>query len=149
MTPEGTILRQAPQARRGGLNLTKFLRFLETKGHRCQGYADLWQWSVTDLPAFWSAVAEYFDLMLEGTPTAILTDDPMPRTRWLPGTKANYAEHVLRHEHTGDPARAMLHHASELRPMQTVTWADIAGAVRKLAARLRAMGLGQGDRITA
>ena len=49
----------------------------------------------------------------------------------------------------GDPARTMLHHASELRPMQTASWADIAGAVRKLATRLRAMGLGQGDRIVA
>jgi acetoacetyl-CoA synthetase len=149
MTPEGTILWQADASRRDGLNLSKFLRFLETKGHDFQGYSDLWQWSVTDLPGFWSAIAEYFDLILEGNPTAILTDDPMPRTRWFTGTQMNYAEHVLRHEHTGDPSRVMLHHSSELRSMQTASWADIAGAVRKLATRLRAMGLGEGDRIVA
>ena len=149
MTLEGTILWQASQKRRGGLNLIKFMAFLGAKGLKFTGYPDLWHWSVTDLPAFWSAIAEYFDLILEGTPTAILTCDPMPRTRWLPGTKANYAEHVLRHEHSGDAGRVMLHHSSELRPMQTASWADIAGAVRKLATRLRALGLGEGDCITA
>ena len=33
--------------------------------------------------------------------------------------------------------------------MQTASWADIAGQVRKLATRLREMGLGEGDRIVA
>jgi acetoacetyl-CoA synthetase len=148
MTNEGAILWQASANRRDGLNLTKFLRFLETKGQHFYGYSDLWHWSVTDLPGFWSAIAEHFDLMIEGTPTAILVGD-MPRTRWFAGTRMNYAEHVLRHEFTGDPARTMLHHASELRPMQTASWADIAGAVRKLATRLRKLGIGPGDRIVA
>ena len=149
MIPEGTILWEASAARREGLNLAKFLTFLSERGHSFHGYTDLWQWSVTDLPGFWSAIAAYFDLIMDGTPTAILTDDPMPRTRWFTGTKLNYAEHVLRHEFTGDPARTMLHHSSELRPMQTASWADIAGQVRKLATGLRGMGLGQGDRIVA
>jgi acetoacetyl-CoA synthetase len=149
MIPEGTILWQADAARRDSLNLTKFLQFLVTKGHRFDGYHDLWQWSVTDLAGFWSAIAEHFDLILEGVPSAILTDDPMPRTRWFPGTNMNYAEHVLRHEHTGDADRTMLHHSSELRTMQTASWADIAGAVRKLATRLRAMGIGPGDCVVA
>ena len=148
MIPEGTILWEASDARRDGLNLTKFLHFLSAHGHNFQGYTDLWHWSVTDLPGFWAAIADYFDLMMDGTPTAILTGD-MPRTRWFTGTKLNYAEHVLRHEFTGDPARTMLHHGSELRPMQTASWADIAGKVRKLATRLRGMGLGPGDRIVA
>lgn len=149
MIAEGSILWQADAARRDDLNLTKFLRFLEERGHHFDGYADLWAWSVADLPAFWSAIADYFDLIFDGEPQAILSDDPMPRTRWFTGTRLNYAEHVLRHEATGDPARTMLHHASELRPMQTASWAEIAGAVRKLATRLRAMGLGEGDRVVA
>ena len=149
MTPEGTILWEASQDRRDTLNLTKFLAFLASRGQYFQGYQDLWQWSVTDLSGFWSAIAAYFDLILEGSPTAILTSDPMPHTRWFTGTRMNYAEHVLRHEHTGDPARVMLHHSSELRPMQTASWADIGGAVRKLATKLREMGLGEGDRIVA
>jgi acetoacetyl-CoA synthetase len=149
MIAEGSILWQADAARRDGLNLTKFLRFLDERGQHFDGYADLWAWSVADLPAFWSAIAAYFDLILDGAPEAILTDDPMPRTRWFAGTRMNYAEHVLRHEHSGDPDRTMLHHSSELRAMETASWAGIAGMVRKLATRLRAMGLGEGDRVVA
>ena len=153
MTSEGTILYQAglwqaDAARIDGLNLLKLLYFLETKGHTFQGYADLWHWSVTDLPGFWSAIADYFALMLDGTPSAILTGE-MPRTRWFTDTKLNYAEHVLRHEHSGDPGRVMLHHSSELRPMQTASWAEIGAQVRKLATRLRSLGICPGDRITA
>lgn len=149
MTPEGAILWQADDQRRAGLNLTKFLTFLSKRGQDFEGYSDLWQWSVTDLPGFWSAIAAYFDLILEGTATAIVTDDPMPRSQWFTGTRMNYAEHVLRHEFSGDAARTMLHHGSELRPLQTASWADIAGQVRKLATRLRAMGIEPGDRVAA
>lgn len=148
MIPDGSILWQADATRTGSLNITKFLHFLSKRGQKFNGYTDLWQWSVTDLPGFWAAIADYFDLKMDGSPTAILTGE-MPRTRWFPGTKMNYAEHVLRHEFNGDPARTMLHHSSELRAMQTASWADIAGAVRKLATRLRAMGLREGDRIVA
>ena len=148
MADEGDILWQASEDRKAGLNLTRFLRFLSGRGHDFTGYTDLWHWSVTDLPGFWSAIAAYFDLMLDGTPDAILTGD-MPHTSWFPGTALNYAEHVLRHETTGDPARTMLHHGSELRPMATQSWGDVAGAVRKLATRLRAMGIGPGDRVVA
>lgn len=148
MVSEGKILWQAPPDRIAGLNLTRYLD-ARPAGQRFSGYADLYRWSVTDLPGFWSSIARHFDLILDGTPEAILTADPMPRTRWFPGTRANYAEHVLRHETTGDPARPMLHHGSELRPMTTASWAEIADATRKLATRLRAMGIGPGDRVVA
>lgn len=149
MVSEGELLWQAPPDRIARLNLTSYLDSLATKGLHFDGYADLHRWSVTDLPAFWSSIADHFDLMFDGTPTAIVTADPMPRTRWFTGTRANYAEHVLRHETSGDPGRIMLHHGSELRPMATASWAEIAGATRKLATRLRHMGIGPGDRVVA
>jgi acetoacetyl-CoA synthetase len=88
-------------------------------------------------------------LILEGDCTAVVSEDPMPRTRWFVGTRMNYAEHVLRHEANGDPGRVMLHHGSELRGFTTMSWVEVGGAVRKLATRLRAMGLGEGDRVVA
>ncbi len=149
MVTEGEILWQAPPERIAGLNLTRYLAFLAAQGCHFDGYAELHRWSVTDLPGFWSSIANHFDLMLEGECEQVVTNDPMPRTRWFTGTRANYAEHVLRHETTGNPGRPMLHHGSELRPMATATWTDIAGATRKLATRLRAMGIGPGDRVVA
>lgn len=148
MAVEGEIIWQASPERIAGANLTRFLHWLADHGRVFEGYTDLWQWSVDDLPGFWGAIRDYFDLIVEGEGPMVSTD-PMPRTRWMLGQHLNYAEHVLRHEFSGDPARVMLHHSSELRPRQTASWAEVAGAVRKLATRLRAMGIGPGDRVVA
>jgi acetoacetyl-CoA synthetase len=149
MIAEGTLLWQASPERRADANLTRFLAWLAERGQEFDGYSDVWDWSVTDLAGFWGAIRAYFDLIVEGDSTPVLSPDPMPHTRWLPNARLNYAEHVLRHEFTGDPGRVMLHHSSELRPMATLSWAQVAGDVRKLATRLRAMGIGPGDRVVA
>ncbi len=149
MVTEGQLLWQASDARKAGLNLTAFIAWLNARGHDFTGYADLHAWSIADLSGFWGAVRDYFGLILEGSPDPVLSDAPMPRTRWLPQARLNYAEHVLRHETSGDPARTMLHHVSELRPMATMSWAEVGAQVRKLATRLREMGIGPGDRVVA
>ncbi len=150
MVAEGDILWQASAERRQSANLTRYMDWLAGhRGRRFDSYPDLHRWSVSDLPGFWSSLVDYFGVILEGTATSVLTDDPMPRTRWFPGTRMNYAEHVLRNETAGDPARVMLHHSSELRPAATLSWAEIGTAVRKLATRLRDMGIGPGDRVVA
>ncbi len=149
MVTEGQHLWAASEARKSGLNLTRFIDWLNTRGHGFSGYADLQAWSIADLSGFWGAVRDYFGLILEGNANPVLTDAPMPRTRWLPGARLNYAEHVLRHEMSGDPDRPMLHHISELRPMAAMSWAEVGAQVRKLATRLRAMGIGPGDRVVA
>lgn len=148
MVAEGDILWQASDARKDGLNLTRFIGWLNARGHGFTGYADLHAWSVADIAGFWAALAKYFGVILEGEPEAIVAGE-MPQARWFPGTRMNYAEHVLRHETSGDPGRVMLHHGSETRAMATASWAEVAGAVRKLATRLRAMGIGPGDRVVA
>ena len=149
MIAEGQLLWEASEARKAGLNLTQFIGWLNARGHDFTGYGDLHAWSIADLAGFWGAVRDYFGLILEGEAEPVLTAAPMPRTRWLPGARMNYAEHVLRHEVSGDPGRVMLHHVSELRPMAAMSWAEVGGAVRKLASRLRAMGIGPGDRVVA
>jgi len=143
------VIWQASDARKAGLNLTAFIAWLNARGHSFAGYDDLHRWSITDLAGFWGAIRDYFGLILEGDADPVLTNDPMPRTRWLPGARMNYAEHVLRLENVGDPGRVMLHHLSELRPMAVMSWAEVGAAVRKLATRLRAMGIGPGDRVVA
>ncbi len=149
MAEEGSVLWQADGDRLSSLNITKFMAWLEARGRAFDGYQDLWDWSVTDLAGFWQAIAEYFDLIMEGECSAVVTAEAMPRTRWFTGTRMNYAEHVLRHETTGNAARVMLHHGSELRPFTTMSWAEVGGAVRKLATRMRATGIVPGDRVVA
>lgn len=149
MINEGDLLWSASPERAEKAEITRFMRWLDARGQRFEDYSALWQWSVDDLPGFWLAIRDYFDLIIEGELEQVVTDDPMPRTRWFTGTRMNYAEHVLRHETSGDPNRPMLHHSSELRPLKAMSWADMGGAVRKLATRLREMGIGPGDRIVA
>lgn len=149
MAKEGDILWQAPQSRKDSSQITKYLGWLKDHGQTFDGYWDLWQWSVDDPAAFWRSIWDYFDLIYEGEIDEVMTADPMPRTRWFTGTRLNYAEHVLRHEFSGDPNRPMLHYASEIRELQTMSWAEVAGAVRRLATTLRSMGIQPGDRIAA
>ncbi|MCB1397085.1 MAG: acetoacetate--CoA ligase [Rhodobacter sp.] len=149
MVAEGDILWQASPERVEAAEITRFRHWLAARGHAFEGYHDLWQWSVDDLGGFWSAIGEYFGVIREGEVLQAVTDDPMPRTRWFTGTRMNYAENVLRHEASGDPARPMIHHCSELRPLTSMSWAEVGGAVRKLATRLREMGIQPGDRIVA
>lgn len=149
MIAEGQLIWTASDARKSGLNLTRFIHWLNARGHAFTGYADLHAWSIADLSGFWGAVRDYFGLILEGDADPVLTDAPMPRTRWLPDARLNYAEHVLRHEMSGSPDRPMLHHISELRLMAVMSWAEVGTKVRKLATRLRAMGIGPGDSVVA
>jgi len=149
MIEEGEILWQATPERRDASNIAHFINWLEQRGRHFSGYDDLWKWSVSDLAGFWTAIWDYFEIIAEGEVEAVITNDPMPRTRWFTGTRLNYAEHVLRHEMSGDPNRVMLRHASELRELSTMSWSEVAGAVRKLATKLRALGLGKGDRVAA
>ncbi len=149
MAIEGEILWQADPKRVAKANLTAFLAWLSEKGKKFQGYDDLWQWSVDDQAGFWTSLAEYFGVIFDGSLDPVLTDDPMPTTRWFPNAKSNYAEHVLRNETAGDPDRTMLHHGSEIRDLSTMTWSEVGNAVRRLATKMRAMGILPGDRVVA
>lgn len=148
---EGQDLWHPSEARRAQAELTAFLNWLaDERGHRFDGYRDLWRWSVADVPGFWQALWDYFGILHDGAIDEVLTKYPMPRARWFTGTRINYAEHVLRHEATGDSSRCMIRHTSELRPdIRSLGWDEVASMVRRLATRLREMGLGPGDRIVA
>ncbi len=149
MVTEGDILWQASDDRLSKAVVTDFLAFLAERGHVFDDYAALHHWSVTDLDGFWLAVRDFFGIEMDGDLQEVVTSDPMPRTRWFTGTRMNFAEQVLRHEATGDPSRVMLHHCSETRPLAAMSWAEVGGQVRKLATRLRQMGVTKGDRVVA
>jgi acetoacetyl-CoA synthetase len=58
----------------------------------------------------------------------------------------NYAEHAFRNRDAGEVA---VRHASELRPLAETTWGELRELTRRLAASLRATGIGPGDRVVA
>jgi len=126
-------------------NLTAFMTWLaRERGQRFAAYADLWQWSVTDLDGFWQAIWDYFDVRASTLPQRVLGSRTMPGAQWFPGARLNYAEHALRHERRGGDALLFL---NETTPLAGMPWETFAGQVRILATRLRAFGIKPGDRV--
>ena len=68
------------------------------RGLHFADYDALWQWSVTDLDAFWGAIWDHFGVEPPTPCTAVLADDRMPGARWFPGVQGDYARQVLRRQ---------------------------------------------------
>ncbi|MBA2781984.1 MAG: AMP-binding protein, partial [Rubrobacteraceae bacterium] len=111
-------------------------------------YSELWEWSVTDLEGFWASIWEYCDVKVSKPYERVLGKREMPGAEWFPGAELNYAEHVLRHaaDHPDGPA---ILHQSEARSLGEVSWGELQERTAALAAGLREMGVGRGDRVAA
>jgi acetoacetyl-CoA synthetase len=127
--------------------LTRYARWLEERhGVETNGYHELWRWSVTEVEAFWASIWEYFDVQASAPYEQVLGSRSMPGAEWFPGARLNYAEHAFRGK---DPAAVAVRHASELRLLADMTWGELGEMTRRLAAALRASGVGPGDRVVA
>ena len=77
--------------------LTRYREWLEReRGLRFDDYAALWQWSTTELEAFWETVVEYFGVEFSTQPEAVLGRREMPGAQWFPGARLSFAEQVFR-----------------------------------------------------
>lgn len=122
-----------------------FAAFVRRRGVALgEGYHALWQWSVEDAEAFWSAVVEFAGVRLGGGPGPVRNGEPMPGTRWFPGRTLNFARHMLE----GREGTALIA-VSEDGTVDEVTFDSLRAQVGALAARLRALGVGPGDRVVA
>jgi acetoacetyl-CoA synthetase len=143
---EGSLLWTPSAAQVSDANLTAFLTWLADRGHAFGSYDALWQWSVTDLDGFWQAIWDYTGIECSALPHRVLGQREMPGAEWFPGARLNYAQHVLRRERPGETA---LLSVSEAAGPHSVDWAELAGQVRILGTRLRAMGVRPGDRVAS
>jgi acetoacetyl-CoA synthetase len=125
-------------------NLSRYQRWLaETKGLAFADYADLWQWSVDEVGAFWSSIAEYFDVRFHTPPTSGIGNTTMPGAEWFPGGTLNYAEHALR----PNGSEAGLFFANEQGATEEIPRSELRRRVAVMAAALRELGVTQGDRV--
>jgi acetoacetyl-CoA synthetase len=127
--------------------LTEYMRWLEAERRlRFDGYDDLWRWSVDDLDGFWGSIWDFFDVQADGDRSTVLASREMPGARWFPDTSLNYAEHVFAGK---DEAETAILHASELRELDELSWGELRAQVAAIAAGLRGLGVGPGDRVAA
>ncbi|WP_431783805.1 acetoacetate--CoA ligase [Streptomyces chumphonensis] len=118
-------------------------------GDPAASYAALHRWSVEQLPAFWTAVTEWFDVRFSTPYDTVLGDRAMPGATWFPGATLNYAEHALRT--ADDPGRVLdpaILHVDERQEPQAVSWLELRRQVGSLAAELRRLGVRPGDRVS-
>lgn len=148
MTEARPILWQPDPARADATSLARFIHWLKTeRGLEFADYQALWEWSVTDLDAFWTAIIAYFDLPVSGWST-VLSDRKMPGADWFPGAQTNMAGQLLRHAETRAGHEAIILH-SETFGRQVLTWDDLQMRVGAAQAALVAMGVTKGDRVVA
>ena len=142
----GTLLWEPPADVRATSRLGRFLDRVETSlGLELPDYDAAWQWSVDDLPGFWSAVVDEFDVRFRDPAGGVLADASMPGAHWFPGATLNYAEHLLRT--TGDTPAIVAR--SQSRDDVTVSWDELRDQVARAAAGLRRLGVRRGDRVAA
>jgi acetoacetyl-CoA synthetase len=130
-------------------NLAGFQTWLAARGVHTGDYAALWQWSVSEPDAFWTAIWNYFNIIHDGNYLRAMSSLDMLGVRWFDGARVNYAEHLLRPELTASANKIALHHSSEVRPLSSTTWSTLGSQVRILATQLRAMGVKPGDRVVS
>ncbi|GAA6198815.1 acetoacetate--CoA ligase [Aquicoccus sp. SU-CL01552] len=149
MSAERPILWTPGKDRIEGSRMAEFMRWLDEKrGLTFETYNDLWDWSVTDLDAFWLAIWDFFDIPASRRCDTMLAERKMPGAVWCPGGRMNFAEVMLRPSQTRPEAEAVVVR-SETFGDSRLSGAELSAQVASVAARFRAMGVTQGDRVVA
>jgi len=127
--------------------LAEYQRWLERhRGLRFDGYEAMWRWSIGQPADFWRSVWEFFRLHSDAPIAAVLSEPRMPGARWFDGARLNYARQVFRHARSGRPA---IRYAAEGEAIAELSWSDLNRQVASVAAALRELGVGPGDRVAA
>lgn len=126
--------------------IADFVRWLKReRGLNFADYHELWQWSISDIAAFWDAVREYFDVRLSTPAHSTLGDRTMPGATWFPGAELNYAGQILDGPHTGTAIIAV----HENGVSEQWDWQRLRAEVGSFADYLRRQGVNRGDRVVA
>jgi acetoacetyl-CoA synthetase len=145
----GRVLWTPPADVRETSRMGRYMTWLrQTRGLEFADYAALWDWSVTDLPAFWQSIWDYFGVDAHTPPTAVLPDASMPGARWFPGATLNYAEHVLKMPGLADDDPVVIAYSQSREPV-TLTARQLRDQVRRVRAGLVRLGVRRGDRVAA
>jgi acetoacetyl-CoA synthetase len=141
--PAGKLLWKPDSSFARKSKIAGYLRWLDGRGLRFEGYEDLWKWSVEDLEGFWASIWRYYDVADADYP--VLGERKMPGARWFEGADVNFSERVFARRRDGTAVVGRSEGGKERR----VSWAELERKSACLASRLREMGVGTGDRVAA
>jgi acetoacetyl-CoA synthetase len=142
---EGTLLWTPSAEVIENANLTRYMRWLaDSHDLHFADYDALWQWSVTELEAFWQSIVEFCNVQFAKPPEKILPDRTMPAPKWFAGAEINYAQNIFHHITSSQP---MMLFKAEDQPIREYRWQEVYQQTAKLAVALKAMGVQKGDRV--
>ncbi|MFT5613455.1 MAG: acetoacetyl-CoA synthetase [Granulosicoccus sp.] len=149
MTDQRKVIWTPSPERADATTMAQFIRWLaKNRDLKFADYPALWDWSVSDLEGFWSAIWEFFEIRSTVPYTKILANRAMPGAQWCPGAELNFADQIL-HPATITPNKPALIIQSETFGRSELSWAELVGQVASVAAKFRAMGVVKGDRVVA
>jgi len=128
-------------------NVTRFIEFVsEKRGIELAGYFDLYDWSISNIPAFWSDVWE-FTKVIASTGFEQVVDDlgRFPGARWFVGGRLNFAENLMRYS----DERTAIVFRDELGERREYTYRDVHLEVARFREYLKELGVGPGDRVVS
>jgi len=139
--------------------LTAFIERVDAEhGLGIRDYAGLHRWSIEQIGDFWRAVWDFGGVGAEKLgEVAVVDADKMPGARFFPEARLNFAENLLkwsppRHDANGrspTPGDDALVFWGEDAVRRRLSQEDLRERVAALAAALREMGVGPGDRVAA
>ncbi len=122
-------------------NLSAYLRWLErNKSLFFDDYKALWEWSVTEIEAFWQSIWEYFDV--NSSYTTVLAKEQMPGAKWFENARVNYAQEIFDRKNSAYPA---LIYKTERKGMEAYSWEELEDAVAACRDFLVSRGIEKGD----
>ena len=133
------------EQRKQQANITRFMREINAR-HKLNidSYADLYKWSVENIPDFWAQVWDFAEIKASKRYDGVVEDLSLfPGTKWFPGAKLNFAENLLRYR---DDQLAFIF-KGETQSLKKMTYAELYNSVARLSKLLAETGVGEGDRV--
>ena len=133
------------EARRRDANITRFMHEVNARHALSLGsYPELYQWSIENIPDFWSVVWDFTEIRASKQYDQVVDDlKRFPGATWFPGARLNFAENLLRYR---DDQLAFIFRG-ETQTASRMTYAELYNSVARLARSLREAGVGTGDRV--
>ncbi|MBV1931098.1 MAG: acetoacetate--CoA ligase [Porticoccaceae bacterium] len=147
-----TPLWQPSSASINQTNMIDYIRFIESEySVAFENYQQLHRWSVDQSEDFWASIWRFGEVIASQPWETVLADeDKFPGAKWFPEARLNFAENLLRfasdENHCDKTAIVSRLENGERREL---TYVELYCEVEKLAAGLKAAGVGVGDRVAA
>ena len=109
-------------------------------------YADFHRRSIEDRDGFWSEQAQLIDWKAQ--PTQICNYDKPPFAQWFVGGTTNLCHNAVdRHLKDRADQAALIFVSTETQQEKTYTFRELSEEVQRMAAILKELGVGKGDRV--